>query len=96
MENEYVHSNTQDVVEERFSRLEEEVVDIPCNMTLLVVALANNFKPFGEVGGVGTLRFWQDHVCAMSLHYVAPRFNTCINQYSTACENQFCPTRKDL
>jgi hypothetical protein len=32
-------------------RLEEKVIDISCNMTLLMVALANNLRPFREVGG---------------------------------------------
>jgi hypothetical protein len=32
-------------------RLEEKVVDISCNMALLMVALANKLRPFGEVGG---------------------------------------------
>jgi hypothetical protein len=38
-------------VEEIFSRLEDQFVDISCNMTLLMVALANTFIHFKEVGG---------------------------------------------
>jgi hypothetical protein len=51
MENESTHNNSQDVVENRFLRLEEQVVDISRNMALLMKALANKFGPFEEVGG---------------------------------------------
>jgi hypothetical protein len=32
-------------------RLEEKFIDISCNMDLLMANLANNFIPFGKVGG---------------------------------------------
>jgi hypothetical protein len=32
-------------------RLEEKVVDISCNMSLLIVALKRKIRPFKEVGG---------------------------------------------
>jgi hypothetical protein len=51
MVDESIHNNPWDAVEERFVRLEEKVVDISCNMALLMVALVNKFGPFGEVGG---------------------------------------------
>jgi hypothetical protein len=35
-------------------RLEEKVVDISCNMSLLMVALASKFRPFREVGGLNS------------------------------------------
>lgn len=38
---ESIHNNPQDLAEEIFSRLEAQVVDISCNMNLLMVALAN-------------------------------------------------------
>jgi hypothetical protein len=31
-------------------KLEEQVANISCNMDLLMMALVNNFGPFGEVG----------------------------------------------
>jgi hypothetical protein len=37
--------------EERFVRLEEKVIDISRNMSLLMVALARKLGPFREVGG---------------------------------------------
>jgi hypothetical protein len=46
-----VHYNPPDAVEEIFARLEEQVIDISHNMALLMVALENKFRPFGEVGG---------------------------------------------
>jgi hypothetical protein len=51
MANESVHNNPQDLVEERFVMLEEKVVDISCNMTLLMVDLTKKLRLFGEVGG---------------------------------------------
>jgi hypothetical protein len=51
MVDEFVHNNPQDLVEEIFVRLEEKVTDISHNMSLLMVALASNLRPFREVGG---------------------------------------------
>jgi hypothetical protein len=51
MVDEFFHNNPRDALEKRFSRLEEKVFDISRNMALLVVALANKFRPFKEVGG---------------------------------------------
>lgn len=51
MVDEFVHNNAWDLAEERFVRLEEQVIDISCNM-ILMAALANNLGPFGlGVGG---------------------------------------------
>jgi hypothetical protein len=44
-------NNPRDEVEERFSNLEEQVVDISCNMVLLMESLVNKFVSFREVGG---------------------------------------------
>jgi hypothetical protein len=41
MEDEYVHKNPQDVVEESFSRLKKKFVDISRNMSLLMVDISN-------------------------------------------------------
>jgi len=41
-------NNRQDEVEERCSTLEEQVVDISHNMTLLMMDLANKFEDFGR------------------------------------------------
>jgi predicted neutral ceramidase superfamily lipid hydrolase len=46
-----IHKNTQDTSEESFLRIEEKVVDISHNMSLLMVVITNNFGPFREVGG---------------------------------------------
>jgi len=51
MENEYVHNNPQDPIDERFERLEAQVTDISCNMNLLMVAIARNIGPFKDDGG---------------------------------------------
>jgi hypothetical protein len=51
MADEYVHNNPQDLAEEIFERLEEKVVDISCNMALLMVVLARKIIIFGDVGG---------------------------------------------
>jgi len=45
MVDESIHKNPQDVAKERFERKEEQVTDISSNMFLIIVALANNFKP---------------------------------------------------
>jgi hypothetical protein len=50
MEDDFVHKNPWDGMEERFSRLEEKVVDISHNMALIMASLENNFIPFEEVG----------------------------------------------
>jgi hypothetical protein len=44
MVDESIHNNPQDPVEEIFVRLEEKVIDISHNMTLLMVALANKYQ----------------------------------------------------
>jgi len=44
-------NNPRDEVEERFSNLEEQVVDISCNMVLLMESLANKISLFEEVRG---------------------------------------------
>jgi len=46
MEDDSIHKHPQYVVEEIFSRLEEQVVDIARNMVVLMEALVNNFGPF--------------------------------------------------
>jgi hypothetical protein len=51
MKDEFVHNNPQYIVVERFVRLEEKVVDIYCNMTLLMMSLENKIRLFGEVVG---------------------------------------------
>jgi hypothetical protein len=51
MANESIHKNPQDLVEERFMRMEDQVVDISHNISLLTAALERNLKPFGEVAG---------------------------------------------
>jgi hypothetical protein len=58
MVDESSHNNPWDEVEERFSKLEEQVIDISCNMALLMVALENKFGPFGEVGGSNSKLDW--------------------------------------
>ena len=45
----FVHNNPRDPTKERFARLEEKFIDISCNMSLLIVDLANKFEPFREV-----------------------------------------------
>jgi hypothetical protein len=50
MADESSHNNPQDAAEERFVRLEEQVVDISRNMALLMEAVDNKFRPFREVG----------------------------------------------
>jgi hypothetical protein len=51
MEDESNCNNPLDETEEIFSKLEEQVVDVSHNMTLLVVALENKFGLLGDVGG---------------------------------------------
>jgi hypothetical protein len=51
MVDESSHHNHQDASKAIFVRLEEKVTNISCNMVLLMVALANKFGPFKEVGG---------------------------------------------
>jgi hypothetical protein len=51
MADESVHNNPQDLEEERFVRLEMQVVEINHNMNLLIEALEINIEPFGDDGG---------------------------------------------
>jgi hypothetical protein len=51
MGDESVHNNSRDPIEERFERLEAQVVDINCNMNLLMAALASKLLPFRDDGG---------------------------------------------
>jgi hypothetical protein len=51
MEYKFSHNNYQDEVKKRFAKLEEKHIDIPHNMSLLMVALAKRFGTFWEVGG---------------------------------------------
>jgi hypothetical protein len=51
MVDESVHNNPRDPAEERFERLEAQVVNISHNMNLLMAALARNLEPFGDDGG---------------------------------------------
>jgi hypothetical protein len=51
MANESAHNNPQDLAEERFVRLEEQVTNISHNMALLMAALASKLESFGEAGG---------------------------------------------
>jgi len=51
MEDDFVHNNPRDGTKERFARLEEQVVNISCNMALVMESLANDFSPFEEVVG---------------------------------------------
>jgi len=46
-----IHNNPWDLAKDRFVRLEEKVVDIFFNMSLLFVVLTSNIELFGEVGG---------------------------------------------
>jgi hypothetical protein len=50
MADESSHNNPRDEVEETFSKMEEQVIDISHNMPLLMVALGNMFGHFWEVG----------------------------------------------
>jgi hypothetical protein len=50
MADDYIHNNPWDAMEEIFFRLEERVVNISCNISLLMVALENRFVPFRKVG----------------------------------------------
>lgn len=43
--------NPWDEVDERFSKIEEQLSKISCNMIFLMEALKNKFGPFKEVGG---------------------------------------------
>jgi hypothetical protein len=45
------HDNPHDEVEDRFSKLEEQVTNIFHSMALLITDLANKFVPSREVGG---------------------------------------------
>lgn len=47
---ESVYDNHQNMVDERFSWLEAQVVDINNNVSLLMKALNNNIRLFGEYG----------------------------------------------
>jgi hypothetical protein len=51
MEDEYVHNNPQDRVEESFDRLEAQAINISHNMNLLMAALANKLRLFRDDGG---------------------------------------------
>jgi hypothetical protein len=42
-------NNPWDESEERFSKLEAQVIDISCNMAILMEALENKFGPFKGV-----------------------------------------------
>jgi hypothetical protein len=44
------NNNPWDELEEIFSKLEAQVIDISCNMAILMVALENKFGPFKEFG----------------------------------------------
>jgi len=48
-------NNSQDLVEERFTRLEEKFVDISRNMVVLMATLAINLGLFGEVRGSNSI-----------------------------------------
>jgi hypothetical protein len=50
MVNESSDNNTRDEEDEIFTKIEEKVSNISCNMALLMTTLANKFGPFGEVG----------------------------------------------
>jgi hypothetical protein len=51
MVNESIHKNPQGPIEERFLRMEEQVVNIYHNMSLLMVTLTSKIIQFEEVGG---------------------------------------------
>jgi hypothetical protein len=53
MADESVYNKPRDPIE-RFARMEEQVVDISCNMSLLMAALASKLIPFREVGGLNS------------------------------------------
>jgi len=55
MENEYSNNPKDD--SEIFSKLEAEVVDISCNMTILMETLENKFGPFEEFGSSKCLKW---------------------------------------
>jgi len=48
---ESIHNNPQDIEEERFARMEDQVIDISRNMSLLIEDISRNIKPFGDIGG---------------------------------------------
>jgi hypothetical protein len=50
MVDESSRNNPWGEVEERFSKMEGKVVDISCNMSLLMESLKNKFGPLGTVG----------------------------------------------
>ena len=49
--NEIIYNNPWDLVEERITRVEMQVINISCSMNLLVVALASKIRPLREDGG---------------------------------------------
>jgi hypothetical protein len=49
MVDESIHKNPPNIVEEKFLRLEEKVVNISRNMAFLMESLAKKFGPFREV-----------------------------------------------
>jgi hypothetical protein len=51
MDDKSVHNNPRYPTEEIFVRMEEQVVDISHNMSLLMATLERNVRPYGEVGG---------------------------------------------
>jgi len=50
MEDEFLHNNPQDLVEEIFHRLEAQVIYINCNINLLMEDLVRNIGPFRDEG----------------------------------------------
>jgi hypothetical protein len=52
MADKYVHNNPPDPTEKRFERLEAQVVNIRCNMNLLMTALASKLRSFRDDGGL--------------------------------------------
>jgi len=54
MDDEYVHKNPQDLVKERFARLEETFTDISCNISLLVAIISRNIILFRKVGDLNS------------------------------------------
>jgi hypothetical protein len=61
MANKSIHNNPQDLVEERFQRLEAHVTDINCNMNLPMEALASNLRPFGDDEGSNLEINWREN-----------------------------------
>ena len=50
MVDEFSCNNPRDEAKERFSKIEEQITNISCEMAFLMVALENKFGPFEEVG----------------------------------------------